>query len=103
MTQEAQLISSFTDHRIPPLSLRDAPALINIPKCLATAANPKPAQPPVPPPIVKSSLPLQVWAGKLSGGRVAVILVNSDKSAAEVTAKWSNIWLPKGTKVQVRD
>lgn len=104
-TQEGQLISSFTDHHIPPVPLasRDAPGLINVPKCLATGPNANPPQPPVPPPSVRASLPLQVWAGKLSGGRVAVILVNADKSTAKVTANWEDVFLKKGTSVHVRD
>merc|ERR1712187_527041 len=72
MTKDGQLISSFTDQHIPPVptASRNGPALINVPKCLATVPNASPPQPPEPPPSVDSTLPLQVWAGKLSGGRV---------------------------------
>merc|ERR1712039_150057 len=76
---------------------------INVPKCLATSANAHPPVPPLPPSDVDPQAPVQVWAGKLSEGRIAVVLVNADSVSATVTAKWEDIWLSSGTSVHVRD
>ena len=111
-----QVISSYTNTKIPPLTatakgvevggLCDAAVvpgheeeeedtdpfpIINPPKCIATQANANPPQPPQPPPDVSAELPLQVWAGELSGGRFAVILVNADAAPATIDAHFSDI------------
>lgn len=44
-----------------------------------------------------------MWAGPLSGKRVAVILWNRSSSNATVTASWSDIGLNPGTIVDARD
>ena len=51
------------------LSSWAGPGTNDLPRCLATAPNLSPPKPPVPPPTVDAHLPLQVWAGPLSGGR----------------------------------
>ncbi|THU73391.1 hypothetical protein C4D60_Mb04t22350 [Musa balbisiana] len=45
----------------------------------------------------------EVWAGRLSGGRVAVVLWNRGSSRATITARWSDIGLSSSTVVSVRD
>ena len=114
--RSGQLLSSFTDAPVPPAATAPPPpppsrtsvrareaGLFNVPKCIATAPNPDPPRPPQPPPDVDSKLPLQTWAGALSRGRVAVILVNAAPAPATVTAHWSTIGLRNGTTVAVRD
>jgi len=132
LSRQGQLISSFTDEPMPPVaedgasssagavsSSAGAPppsarslrrrwaaqqaGMPNLPKCVATAANPNPPQPPEPPAAVDHTLPLQVWAGRLSRGRVAVVLVNADTQPAIVSAAWADIGLANGTRVSVRD
>ncbi|RWV95761.1 hypothetical protein BHE74_00037754 [Ensete ventricosum] len=44
-----------------------------------------------------------VWAGPLSGERVAVILWNRGSSPATITAEWSDIGLSSSTVVNARD
>lgn len=84
----------------PPPPLRP----INIPFCLATASNPDPPPMPPSPPSVDASLPLQVWAGPLANGDVAVALVNTDDAASHnITAKWSKIGLPTGALYTAKD
>ena len=51
----------------------------------------------------KSENDLEVWAGPLEGGAVAVILLNCGTSAANVTAEWTDIGLKKDSKAAVRD
>ncbi|KAM0949845.1 putative alpha-galactosidase [Dioscorea sansibarensis] len=51
---------------------------------------------------VKSNNGLEVWAGALSGGRVAVVLLNRSGSQASITADWSDIGL-RSSKAEVRD
>lgn len=45
----------------------------------------------------------EVWAGRLSGGKVAVVLWNRGSSRATITARWSDIGLSSSTVVSVRD
>ena len=45
----------------------------------------------------------QVWAGPLSGKKVAVVLWNRSSSNATVTASWSDIGLKPETIVEARD
>nr|CAD1836248.1 unnamed protein product [Ananas comosus var. bracteatus] len=52
---------------------------------------------------VQSSGGLEVWAGPLSGGSVAVVLWNRSGSQASITANWSNIGLKSSTVVAARD
>ncbi|PKA60408.1 Alpha-galactosidase [Apostasia shenzhenica] len=52
---------------------------------------------------VKSKSNLEVWAGPLSGGRVAVVLWNRGASQASLTADWSEIGLNPSTVVDARD
>ena len=51
----------------------------------------------------KSDNDLEVWAGPLDGGAVAVVLLNRGTSAANVTAEWTDIGLKTSTKATVRD
>ncbi|XP_050210786.1 alpha-galactosidase 3 [Mercurialis annua] len=46
---------------------------------------------------------LQVWAGPLSGHRLAVVLWNRCSKAAAITATWKKLGLESGTSVSVRD
>ena len=52
---------------------------------------------------IDTALPLQVWAGPLAGGDVAVLLLNAGDTAGNVTAIWADIGLDTGTIVQVLD
>ncbi|KAJ0967843.1 hypothetical protein J5N97_024760 [Dioscorea zingiberensis] len=52
---------------------------------------------------VKSHASLEVWAGPLSGGRVALVLWNRSSSKASITAHWSDIGLKPSVSVQARD
>ncbi|RYR58028.1 hypothetical protein Ahy_A05g023683 isoform C [Arachis hypogaea] len=45
----------------------------------------------------------EVWAGPLSGNKVAVILWNRSSSKAKVTASWSDLGLKSATSVHARD
>lgn len=76
----------------------------DLPYCLATAPAAKPAAV-KPPPFANQSFPLQVWAGPLAGGSVAVVLLNTGLQSGNVTvtATWAAIGLPAGTRVKVRD
>jgi len=118
-----QLLSSFTDTAVPPVVVKDssggdsggdsarsrrraaaaAVGIINQPKCLSSSPNTSPPPPPPAPADVDASLPLQVWAGKLTKGRVAVILSNAGSESATVTANWGAIGLTKGAKYTARD
>ena len=73
-----------------------------------------PPQPPQPPPTVDHNQQLQVWASKLSGNRVAVVLVNAFEGnqagkpgwhagPCNITAHWVDIFLEPGAVVHVRD
>lgn len=47
---------------------------------------------------------LEIWAGPLSGYRVAVLLVNRGSSMRNpITAQWDDIGLPPNTRVIARD
>ena len=46
---------------------------------------------------------LEVWAGALSGHRLAVALFNRGSDAAAMTATWAQLDLPAGTEMAVRD
>ncbi|KAJ4844257.1 Alpha-galactosidase 2 [Turnera subulata] len=52
---------------------------------------------------VKKDGDLEVWAGPLSKGRVAVVLWNRSSSKSTVTAYWSDIGLKSSTTVKARD
>ncbi|KAF8014757.1 hypothetical protein BT93_H0531 [Corymbia citriodora subsp. variegata] len=52
---------------------------------------------------VKSDGNIEVWAGPLSGNKVAVVLWNRGSSRATVTASWSDIGLKSTTVVNARD
>ncbi|CAD6225533.1 unnamed protein product [Miscanthus lutarioriparius] len=45
----------------------------------------------------------EVWAGSLSGGRVAVVLWNRGSDEASITASWSSIGLNESTVVDAHD
>ena len=45
----------------------------------------------------------QVWAGPLSGNRLAIVLWNRCSKAATITAKWGAIGLESSISVSVRD
>ena len=76
----------------------------DLPYCLASAPAVKPA-PVQPPPFANQSLPLQIWAGPLADGSVAVVLLNTGVKANNitVTASWGEVGLPAGARVKVRD
>ncbi|XP_031381001.1 alpha-galactosidase 3-like [Punica granatum] len=46
---------------------------------------------------------LQVWAGPLSGHRLAVVLWNRCSKAATITAQWGALGLESSTSVSIRD
>ena len=46
---------------------------------------------------------LQIWAGPLSGYRVAVILLNRGPWNVSITANWDDIGIPPKSAVQARD
>ncbi|BBN09172.1 alpha-galactosidase [Marchantia polymorpha subsp. ruderalis] len=46
---------------------------------------------------------VQVWSGPLSGDRTVLLLWNRSKKAFNIKASWSDIGLPSGTPVTVRD
>ena len=45
----------------------------------------------------------QIWAGPLSGYRVALVLVNRGPSPHLVTANWDDIGIPLKSVVEARD
>lgn len=45
----------------------------------------------------------EIWAGPLSGYRVAVVLLNKGPQKINVTANWDDIGIPPKTVVQARD
>ncbi|KAG0458743.1 hypothetical protein HPP92_021871 [Vanilla planifolia] len=52
---------------------------------------------------VKSNDKLEVWAGPLTGGKVAVVLWNRGYSQATITAHWADIGLNPSSAFYVRD
>lgn len=52
---------------------------------------------------VRSEGDLEVWAGPLSGYRVALVLLNRGPWRNAVTAQWDDIGIPPNSKVQARD
>jgi hypothetical protein len=74
-----------------------------MPKCVSTRPNSAPIRPPSPPAGPSPRLPLQVWAGPLSGGRLAVALVNAGDSTAQIDATWTVLGIKNGTTMNVRD
>jgi len=46
---------------------------------------------------------VQVWAGPLSGNRLAVALWNRCSKVATITASWQALGLESGVHVSVRD
>ena len=51
----------------------------------------------------KSENDLEVWAGPLEGGAVAVVLLNRGTSVANVTTEWTDIGLDINQEANVRD
>lgn len=45
----------------------------------------------------------QVWAGPLSGYRVALLLVNQGPSRTSITANWDDVGIPTNSVVEARD
>ena len=72
----------------------------NTPWCLASSPNLTTPPPAPPPPAVDSSMPLQVWAGPLSGGEVVVLLLNIGNGTKTITASWADIGLKSGVKAK---
>ena len=102
LNAEGQLTSAFikgkgTQHH-PEIVFYDP----DDPFCVATAPFPKPSAPKLPP-VVNHSLPLQVWAGELSGGALAVVLVNTGVRGANITASWHQLGLATNATMAVRD
>ena len=56
-----------------------------------------------PPPALDTSMPLQVWAGPLSGGDVAVLMLNTGNFSKSITAKWADIGLRAGLSAKAVD
>ncbi|CAK9325725.1 unnamed protein product [Citrullus colocynthis] len=52
---------------------------------------------------VRSEGDLEVWAGPLSGYRVAVVLLNRGPWRNAITAQWDDIGIPPNSNVQARD
>ncbi|CAA6655705.1 unnamed protein product [Spirodela intermedia] len=52
---------------------------------------------------VKKEGDLEVWAGSLSGGRVAVVLWNRGSSQSSITVVWSDLGLDPAMVVKARD
>ncbi|XP_031091503.1 alpha-galactosidase-like isoform X1 [Ipomoea triloba] len=52
---------------------------------------------------VKIDGDLEIWAGPLSGSRVAIVLWNRGSTAANITAYWSDVGLSQSTVVNARD
>ncbi|KAI3858292.1 hypothetical protein MKW92_045087 [Papaver armeniacum] len=52
---------------------------------------------------VKKDGDLEVWAGALSGHRIALVLWNRGSQQASITANWQDIGLKPSTVVNVRD
>eukprot|EP00268_Persea_americana_P044607 TRINITY_DN4509_c0_g1_i6.p1 TRINITY_DN4509_c0_g1~~TRINITY_DN4509_c0_g1_i6.p1 ORF type:complete len:231 (+),score=17.65 TRINITY_DN4509_c0_g1_i6:1601-2293(+) len=52
---------------------------------------------------VKKNGDLEVWAGPITGKRVAVVLWNRGSSQASITANWYDVGLPSNAIVTVRD
>ena len=48
-------------------------------------------------------MPLQVWAGPLSGGEVVVLLLNIGNGTQKVTASWADIGLASGVSAKATD
>ncbi|XP_070027944.1 alpha-galactosidase 1-like [Nicotiana sylvestris] len=46
---------------------------------------------------------LEVWAGPLSGYRVALVLLNRDSTKIEMTVLWEDICIPPNSLVEARD
>lgn len=45
----------------------------------------------------------QIWAGPLSGYRVAVVLLNRGPWRIAITANWDDIGIPPKSAVEARD
>lgn len=52
---------------------------------------------------IKGDGALEVWAGDLSGGDIAVVLFNRSNKPENITALWSDIGLSPGTKANARE
>ncbi|KAL8138068.1 hypothetical protein V2J09_004069 [Rumex salicifolius] len=52
---------------------------------------------------VRSEGDQEIWAGPLSGYRVALLLVNRGPWSSEVTANWDDIGIPPNSIVEARD
>ena len=48
-------------------------------------------------------MPLQVWAGPLSGGNSVVLMLNTGNSTKTVTASWADIGLKSGLRATATD
>lgn len=77
----------------------------NIPWCLASSPNLAEPALPLPSPAVDDSMPLQVWAGPLSGGDVVVLLLNigNENATKTITASWADIGLRSGVSAKATD
>jgi hypothetical protein len=70
---------------------------------LSIHAAPHVASAPAPGPEIDSSMPLQVWAGPLSGGDVVVLLLNTGNGTKQITASWEDIGLKSGANATATD
>jgi hypothetical protein len=99
-----QLSLAFTNFQAPAGDPPRANVAENVPMCLMARGGSQPDRTaPPPPPAVNHSQPLQVWAGPLTGGDVAVVLLNIGDSSASITAHWADIGLKDGAHVTATD
>jgi alpha-galactosidase len=48
-------------------------------------------------------MPLQVWAGPLSGGGTVVLLLNTGNDTKLITASWADVGLKSGLSMKATD
>jgi alpha-galactosidase len=98
-----QLSLAWTNFQAP-RGLPPRVAATNIPMCVVAEGGAQQGPTPLPPPpAVNSSQPHQVWAGPLSGGDVALLLLNTGDAAANITAWWADIGLERGAFARATD
>lgn len=74
-------------------------------RCNAPASQPNGGPPvaPSPPAAVNAMLPLQVWAGPLSEGRLAAVLLHMASRYPTIHATWDELGLPAGVTALICD
>ena len=112
INMDGQLLSTYTDTVPPPLlsgwGPNDLP-LQNVPRCIASAANPSPPHRiPQPPrvlvdPQTANATAQQVWAGPLAGDAWVLVLWNTGAATARITAWWEQVGIAATQTCRVRD